>query len=1565
MVHPLRQAFLPSYSYALRLRLFSSLLVVFSFACLSPTLAQTITLTTNTLPVTSICPGSDFEVSGTYQNVTGAFAVEFSSNGSSYSEIPSVVVSNSTQNRIITLRATIPASTPAGNTYRVRLATKNPVFIGTPSSSILTVKSKPAPLTLDALILTCQRRIANDLSTPIYVTIQSGATAKLYNADLTPNSSQLAKTGDPTRMYFELLKPFPESSDGGYKYPVNEQTFYATQVVDGCESDRAPTLVRTLYTPLYGPTPANATSQTSGQLSYCQGDKSYPLNVNGHSAPPTNYHVDYALGNSTTANSTPPVPDTSVPGNITYNMRSVPNDPTRGCPNVNAALTYLFVSVNARPTKPTISTNAISYCQFQQVSPLTASVTTNGATLVWYGLDATGGTGSTVASQPSTTVAGVFKYYVAQKSGGCESERAEITVEVKAAAPAPTVSAVNYCQGLPASPLTAIAASGGSLNWYTAATGGTSSPNGPTPSTTAIGTINYYVSQTVSGSCESQRVALPVTVNGIPSAPTVQNANVTLCQSTQAQPLTASGSSLKWYDVPSGGTPSASITPATTSIGTKSYYVSQSVGNCEGPRTAINVTVKAKPNSPSINPVVLSCQRRIANDFYTPVYVKIISGASAKLYGPDLSLVSSQVIKTSGDSVYFELPKGVETTDNGYKYPINEQTFYTTQTIDGCESDKAPTTVRTIYRPIYGPTPANPVSQFAGKIGYCQGDKALPLNEKGHNAPPENFYVDYSFSGTTSKTPPIPDTSVPGTTTYTMRSVPNDFSKGCPTSNSGVTFLNVEVSARPTKPVVPTSAVTFCQFQTGTPLSASTTAGGATLVWYGTNTTGGSGETSASQPSTGSAGTFKYYVAQKVNDCESERAEITVTVTPGPASPSVTNSFSYCQKIPASVLSASGTDLRWYDSSGKNIGSAPTPSTDTPGVVSYFVTQTSSGCESVKAEIKVTTRRIPGAPGTSAISVCQNDPAPKLEANGTNLLWYSTETGVGGSSMTPTLNTSQPGQTTYYVSQSQDGCEGPRSSLVATVNGLPPAPGVTQRNLCQFAPSEAVVATGTGSLTWYNTDGSRFDSTPIINTDKGASFSFQVTQTVGGCTSQKATLSVNVLSTPVPTVNKTTVELCLGSAPQPLEASASAGSTLKWTDPYGNVTTTTPTPPTLNATIKPEGDVYYVSQTGTNTCESTKIAIRVFVQTPPTMSILGTTTVNLGVEVPLKLSFTGVGPYRYKITNLSNLTSIKDTTILVMPERTTTYQVEEIANKCGVGLPGNGAVATVTVTIPFIQTQAFTSTTLCAGSNLTTPFSTTGSFNPGSAFKLQLAKAEGDPTQATFVDAVNSQESNGQITGTISSSTVAGSYWVRVVATNPKIPINGTRSPSLLTIQSKATASMPSSQTIYEGQPAQLSVSFTGDGPWSFIYRDSTATGLGNQETVSTNTNPYKLDLRPNKTTAYLLTSVSNGCGAGTLSNRKAMITVFPLLAVDDPALADAVEIYPVPSSSTVTVHIQGLLSSQTAILELTDLAGQRVVWQETRQATSTLLLHHYPSGTYVLQIRVGDRTASKRIVKL
>lgn len=78
---------------------------------------------------------------------------------------------------------------------------------------------------------------------------------------------------------------------------------------------------------------------------------------------------------------------------------------------------------------------------------------------------------------------------------------------------APVVTTPIYlCQNSPAIPLTAVASVGSTLIWYgTSSSGGIPSAIAPTPSTTAVGSTTYYVSQT-DGICESPRSAIVVNV---------------------------------------------------------------------------------------------------------------------------------------------------------------------------------------------------------------------------------------------------------------------------------------------------------------------------------------------------------------------------------------------------------------------------------------------------------------------------------------------------------------------------------------------------------------------------------------------------------------------------------------------------------------------------------------------------------------------------------------------------------------------------------------------------------------------------------------------------------------------------------------------------------------------------------------------------------------------------------------------------------------------------------------------------------------------------------------------
>ena len=95
--------------------------------------------------------------------------------------------------------------------------------------------------------------------------------------------------------------------------------------------------------------------------------------------------------------------------------------------------------------------------------------------------------------------------------------------------------------------------------------------------------------------CDSN-VTLNLFVKPLPPAPTT--ANVDLCQNASPVfPLTAVGSNLVWYTSSSGGfgTVVAPIPPVATA-GLTTWYVSQVVNGCEGPRAPLTVNVHNRPN---------------------------------------------------------------------------------------------------------------------------------------------------------------------------------------------------------------------------------------------------------------------------------------------------------------------------------------------------------------------------------------------------------------------------------------------------------------------------------------------------------------------------------------------------------------------------------------------------------------------------------------------------------------------------------------------------------------------------------------------------------------------------------------------------------------------------------------------------------------------------------------------------------------------------------------------------------------------------------------------------------
>ena len=416
-------------------------------------------------------------------------------------------------------------------------------------------------------------------------------------------------------------------------------------------------------------------------------------------------------------------------------------------------------------------------------------------------------------------------------------------------------------------------------------------------------------------------------------------------------------------------------------------------------------------------------------------------------------------------------------------------------------------------------------------------------------------------------------------------------------------ILAVTVNAIPLLPTA-TTTYSYCVGATATQLSAT----GSNLLWY-TVSSGGTGNSTAPTPLTTTAGVYDYYVSQSANSCESPRTHITVTVNSIPLAPTATTTYTYCVGATATQLSATGSNLLWYTvpSGGTGNSAAPTPLTTTAGVYDYYVSQSANSCESPRTHITVTVNSIPLAPtATTTYSYCVGATATQLSATGSNLLWYTVSSGGTGNSTAPTPLTTTAGVYDYYVSQSANSCESPRTHITVSVNSIPLAPtATTTYSYCVGATATQLSATGS-NLLWYTvpSGGTGNSTAPTPLTTTAGVYDYYVSQSSNSCESPRTHITVTVNSIPSAPSATTTYSYCVGATATQLSAT---GSNLLWyTVPSGGTgNSTAPTPLTTTAGVYD----YYVSQSS-NSCESPRTHIVVNVNEIPATPFI---TVNLNV----------------------------------------------------------------------------------------------------------------------------------------------------------------------------------------------------------------------------------------------------------------------------------------------------------------------------------------------------------------
>ncbi len=1197
---------------------------------------------------------------------------------------------------------------------------------------------------------------------------------------------------------------------------------------------------------------------------------------------------------------------------------------TGSCEGPKATIT---VNVTEAPATPSLTAAPTPVCQGVTVpeTTFTNAVAAGTGTLVWYSQE-TGGSPLPAGSiTVSTTTAGEKSLYVARKAGNCESGRLKVSLTVNAIPGAPSVTTpVNTCVGT--TPAPTLTANGSDLKWYSSA--GAALPSMPVISTASASTSSYGVTQTVNG-CESPKSTIAVNVNAIPATPVIATAPAAVCVGTAVPAVTftnaiASGTgTLVWYSSASGGTPlsGTDITVSTSTAGVKSLYVARKQADCESPRLKVDITVKPLPAAPGVAALDVCVGE-------TPAPVLTATGTGLKWYNSSgTAIASAPAIPTTAAATF---------------------TYQVSQTVDGCEGPKA-TIVAKVHK--------TAVPTVTSSIAYCKGETPDALTATGTAL---KWYTSAS-GGTGTATPPTVSTATAGTVAYYVTQTLN----GCESEKARIDVRTKEV---PVVPVV-VNLPDACQASTVSStqlLNAVTTATG-TLKWY-TTATGGTGSSTAPTPVTTTSGTQNYYVTQSVEACESPRANIRMDVKALPAAPGVTATVDLChQATSATPLTATPTGsntLKWYSAAtgGNALASAPTPATTTVQATDYYVSQVqaysaSLSCESARAKINVVVNSLPAVAGSTDQVVCQtkNDQMLNFSAStngsGNSLVWFANSTTNSVETTVPSRNLKTTGEFEYFVAQkSNKECIGSRKPVKIRVKRLPGLPSVSNLEYCQFENTPALKAGLEANATpnWYGfsaTGGTASTVAPSPSTAEGGTFSYYVSQTLEACEGDRAEIRVLVKTTPKPET-QTAISYCHNAPSTPLSAN---GQRLMWYRPNGDKQTTPFTPFTASV-----GDqFFYVTQTGDNNCESPRQEIRITVHPLPSATISGQSSIPLGGTASIEITFTGMGPWSYKLSNGYSSTSESGTvSIQVQPSYTTSYLVTEVSNSCGNGTPSGSAV--VTVLRPTITTGNPNVVNVCAGSEIAVPIQRSGDFPSGSKFVLQISRENDGKTFKT----IETKISGNTLTSMLPDTLKGGTYFVRAISENlnPDLSTIGSVSGVNILVDPKPTATMPADRTILEGQSTTLSIELTGAAPWTFSYSNGT-----DKNSVTTSTSPYVLNVTPSVTTVYTVASIENKCGAGR-SFGETKVQVDKILGVE-PVAENWVKVLPTVTSDYCRVELD-VTGYDGIELKIVDLSGRALRTLPLSTPITDIHMGSLPSGIYFFQVRKDGHHAVIKVLK-
>jgi large repetitive protein len=656
----------------------------------------------------------------------------------------------------------------------------------------------------------------------------------------------------------------------------------------------------------------------------------------------------------------------------------------------------------------------------------------------------------------------------------------------------------------------------------------------------ASGTRYYRMLSSESGNlantkCRVASNVITVTVNAIPAAPTVTS-TVNLCQSGSSSALSATGTALKWYTVPTGGSSSASPpTPPTGTVGTTPYYVSQTVNGCESPRARIDAAV-----NPILNLSLTSGSVACTGAITSGTLIANVSGGT-----PTFS---------------YTLNGGSPQTTNVYNSLATGSYTVVATDSKGCTATGT-----------FSVAVANPLSINASTTTNCVAsvNNGVIAIEGGGGTPAYSLQIDNVTQAGTS-----PFTGIsPGNHTASVLDA-----NGC------------KVTANVTVPTISPLSVslassTACTFSGQGSISV-TGAGGSSPYQYQL----GSGAFQASNTFTGlSAGAFVVTIKDNRN-CTST---VNVTLALKPDAPTSTALVEYCQNATASALGVtltSGATPNWYTTpTGGTATASVTPSTTTAGSTTYYVSQTLGTCESERTMVVVNINPNPILTSTTT-NACFGTTNGTINVSATSGSAPFNFSLNGGAGQVASLFSGLSASNYNLAVTDVKNCTNTNTATVAQSSSALSVNLTSSGGTCINPGGGAITATGVGGggTNQFKFDEGDFGATSSFTGVNAGTHTITIKDQFG-CLAQN-TITFNPIPTAVASSNSPT---CLVGGANVLElvgADPGTGHTFSWTGP--NTFTSTDLAPTLAYTATTQNGIYtfVVSKDGCSATSTINVA---------------------------------------------------------------------------------------------------------------------------------------------------------------------------------------------------------------------------------------------------------------------------------------------------------------------------------------------------------------------------------------